>query len=111
MNYIFLYTGVAGDGRVDRQTWKTMQLIMGDSQKFCEFMNNYEWRKGLSEDVLNSVVGFFAPGEEVPEQISKSSGKLSVMQSSSPDRRGIYFVLGYLLFKVILNQNSIFQQI
>ena len=39
---------------------------MQDTQKFCEFMNNYNWCEGLPQDVLNTVLSFFAPGEEIP---------------------------------------------
>ena len=58
--------GVASDGKVDRNTWKTIQLIMQDSQKFCEMMNGHDWSHGVSDDILRTVISFFAPGEEFP---------------------------------------------
>ena len=54
------------DGRVDKATWKSIQLIMQDTPKFCEHMNNYNWCEGLPQDVLNTVLCSFAPGEEIP---------------------------------------------
>lgn len=66
INSLFVITLSGPDGRVDKTVWKTIQLIMQDSQKFCEFMNNYNWCKGVSNDVLHTVVMFFAPGEEIP---------------------------------------------
>ena len=39
---------------------------MQDSQKFCEMMNGYDWSTGVSEDILRTVISFFAPGEEFP---------------------------------------------
>lgn len=57
---------ISKDGKVDRKIWKTIQQIMQDSQKFCELMNTYNWCEGVSDDVMNTVVSFFAPGEEIP---------------------------------------------
>lgn len=61
-----LYLAISKDGKVDRKIWKTIQQIMQDSQKFCELMNTYNWCEGVSDDVMNTVVSFFAPGEEIP---------------------------------------------
>ena len=71
---------IVNEGKIDKSTWKTIQLIMQDSQKFCEYMNNYNWCEGLPSDVLATVVAFFAPGEEVP----LSSRSLSVL----PNQKG-----------------------
>ena len=57
---------MSSDGKVDRSTWKSIQLIMQDSQKFCETMNGHDWSKGVSDDILRTVISFFAPGEEFP---------------------------------------------
>ena len=50
---------------------------MQDTQKFCEHMNNYNWCEGLPHDVLNTVLSFFAPGEEIPMG-SRSQSNLSL---------------------------------
>ena len=29
-------------------------------------MNNHDWSSGVSDDILRTVISFFAPGEEFP---------------------------------------------
>ena len=59
------FPGLTPDGRyVDKNAWKAIQVIMNDSQKFSEHVNNLKWENGLSDEILKTVVGFFAPAEE-----------------------------------------------
>jgi hypothetical protein len=51
------------DGKMDRQTWKAIQMIMGDSQKFADALHGVSWREGLSDDIARSVEPFFAKNE------------------------------------------------
>ena len=58
---------MTADGRsVDKGTWKNIQVIMNDTAKFSEALSNKQWHLGVPDDVLKTVIAFFAPGEEVP---------------------------------------------
>ena len=48
---------------MDRQTWKAIQLIMSDSQKFADALHGVSWEEGLSDDIVRSVEPFFAKNE------------------------------------------------
>ena len=48
---------------MDRQTWKAIQLIMSDSQKFAEALHGVSWEEGLSDDIVRSLEPFFAKNE------------------------------------------------
>ena len=52
--------GVNAEGKVDRPTWKAVQQIMNDSQKFVESLHNVPWKDGLPEDILKGVQSFLA---------------------------------------------------
>ena len=51
---------MSADGKVDRPTWKVMQQIMNDSQKFVDSLHNIPWKNGLSDDIFKGVQSFFA---------------------------------------------------
>ena len=69
---MYFHIGVTADGKVDRNTWKSIQVIMNDTKEFADTLNNMNWGDGISEDVLQAVLSFFAPGEEVPSEGSSS---------------------------------------
>lgn len=54
---------MSSDGKMDRQTWKAIQLIMSDSQKFAEALHGVSWEEGLSDDIVRSLEPFFAKNE------------------------------------------------
>ena len=56
---------------------------MQDTQKFCEHMNNYNWCEGLPLDVLNTVLSYFAPGEEIPMSSRTAQTNLSTSQKGT----------------------------
>jgi hypothetical protein len=55
--------GFSSDGKIDRPTWKAIQMVMSDSQKFADALHNVSWREGLSDDVVRNVEPFFAKNE------------------------------------------------
>ena len=83
--FVFPPTGLTPDGRsVDKSTWKTIQVIMNDTQKFSELINNLQWNHGISDDILKTVVAFFAPTEDA------ARGPLPrISQSSTPSMRAV----------------------
>eukprot|EP00794_Sanderia_malayensis_P000407 gene407-1042_t len=90
--------GLTSDGRnVDKNTWKTIQNIMNDSQKFAESLNNQQWEQGISDEVLKTVVSFFAPGEERPfvpgpkasVPSTPTSKYSSPQRTNSPDKKNL----------------------
>lgn len=48
------------EGKIDRSTWKAIQQVMNDSQKFVELLHAISWKEGLSEDILKGVQSFLA---------------------------------------------------
>ena len=48
------------EGKVDRPTWKAIQQVMNDSQRFVESLHNISWKEGLSEEILKGVQSFLA---------------------------------------------------
>lgn len=61
--------GVSADGKVDRTSWKTIQQIMNDSQKFVDSLHHVSWKNGLNDDILSGVQSFF---------VTNSDGELGV---------------------------------
>lgn len=55
--------GISSDGKMDRQTWKAIQTIISDSQKFADALHGINWREGLSDSIVNSIEPFFAKNE------------------------------------------------
>jgi hypothetical protein len=47
-------------------------------------MNNYNWCEGLPTDTFNTVLSFFAPGEEIP--LSSRS-----QQNTLQQQKGLHF--------------------
>ena len=85
---MFVLTGLTEDGRsVDKKTWKTIQVIMNDTQKFSEVINNLRWDRGLSEDILKTIVSFFAPTETVVHGIAVP--KISISNIPSPKHSAV----------------------
>lgn len=65
MSFSFcLVTGILNDGKIERSTWKSIQQIMNDSQKFTEALHNLSWREGLPDDIVAGVQPFFARNKE-----------------------------------------------
>ncbi|CAH1799095.1 unnamed protein product [Owenia fusiformis] len=50
--------------RVDRNTWKAMQITMADSQKFVDMMHNVPWEDGLSKNVIAAIESFLAKSKD-----------------------------------------------
>ena len=85
---MFVLTGLTEDGRgVDKKTWKTIQVIMNDTQKFSEVINNLRWDKGLSEDIMKTIVSFFAPTETAVHGMTVP--KISVSNIPSPKHSAV----------------------
>lgn len=57
---LFSYLGVNAEGKVDRPTWKAIQQVMNDSQKFLDNLHNVPWKEGLPDDILKGVQSFLA---------------------------------------------------
>jgi hypothetical protein len=74
-DYIFL--GLSSDGKMDRHTWKAIQMIMSDSQKFSDALHGVSWQEGLYEDIVRSVEPFFAKNElgELGQPLQENTGK------------------------------------
>lgn len=56
---------------------------MNDTQKFSEHINNLHWDHGISDDILKTVVSFFAPTEETVRGLGP---KMSLQ--SGPNMKG-----------------------
>lgn len=54
------YLGVNAEGKVDRPTWKAIQQVMNDSQKFVDSLHHVPWKEGLPDDILKGVQSFLA---------------------------------------------------
>ena len=67
---------------------------MNDTQKFSEHIDNLQWDSGISDDVLKTVVSFFAPAEETPRRLKNSrqtgSGAKTTDPSKSPSSGMIF---------------------
>lgn len=66
---MILYSGVSSDGKVDRASWKAIQQIMNDSQRFVESLHNVNSKEGLPDDILSGVQSFL---------VTSSGGELGV---------------------------------
>ena len=60
---------MSNEGKVDRASWKAIQQIMNDSQKFVESLHNISWKEGLSDEILSGVQSFL---------VTSSGGELGV---------------------------------
>ena len=53
--------------RIDKEHWNTIQLAIGDSQRFLDLLNGLKWEDGLSTDAVNLILSMLAvPGRNVP---------------------------------------------
>lgn len=59
-----MVTGIGNDGKIERSTWKGIQQIMNDSQKFTEALHNVSWHEGLPDDIVAGIQPFFARNKE-----------------------------------------------
>ena len=91
--YSFTLTGVTGEGKVDRPTWKAIQQVMNDSQKFVESLHTISWKEGLSEDILKGVQSFLAAsngGDVNDSDLGTAAPGLSASTyQSSPGRTSV----------------------
>lgn len=82
--------GVNAEGKVDRSTWKAIQQIMNDSQKFVESLHHVPWKEGLPDDILKGVQSFLATssGGEVSDSDLRTAapGASASTYQSSPGR-------------------------
>lgn len=60
---------MSSEGKVDRASWKAIQQIMNDSQKFVESMHSMNRKEGLPDDILSGVQSFL---------VTSSGGELGV---------------------------------
>ena len=78
------------EGKVDRSTWKAIQQIMNDSQKFVESLHHVPWKEGLPDDILKGVQSFLATssGGEVSDSDLRTAapGASASTYQSSPGR-------------------------
>ena len=72
-------SGILSDGKIDRQTWKAIQMVMADSQKFTDALHGVSWRDGLSDDIVRSVEPFFAKNElgELGQPLQENTAKVA----------------------------------
>jgi len=86
-------TGVNAEGKVDRPTWKAIQQVMNDSQKFVESLHTISWKEGLSEDILKGVQSFLAAsngGDVNDSDLGTAAPGLSASTyQSSPGRASV----------------------
>lgn len=61
---ISLVTGKEMQEKVERQSWKSLQLTMNDSAKFVDMLHNVPWEDGLPLDVVDAVEGYLASSRE-----------------------------------------------
>lgn len=91
--YSFPLTGVNAEGKVDRPTWKAIQQVMNDSQKFVESLHTISWKEGLSEDILKGVQSFLAAsngGDVNDSDLGTAAPGLSASTyQSSPGRASV----------------------
>ena len=59
---------------------------MNDTQKFSEHIENLQWDSGISDDVLKTVVSFFAPAEETPRRLKNPRQPGSGAKATDPSR-------------------------
>lgn len=85
--------GVNAEGKVDRPTWKAIQQVMNDSQKFVESLHTISWKEGLSEDILKGVQSFLAAsngGDVNDSDLGTAAPGLSASTyQSSPGRASV----------------------
>ena len=62
---------------MDRATWKAIQMIMSDSQKFTEALHGVSWQEGLSDEIVRNLEPFFSKNElgELGKPLSEKTGK------------------------------------
>ena len=81
------------EGKVDRPTWKAIQQVMNDSQKFVESLHTISWKEGLSEDILKGVQSFLAAsngGDVNDSDLGTAAPGLSASTyQSSPGRASV----------------------
>lgn len=91
--YSLPFLGVSADGKVDRPTWKAIQQVMNDSQKFVESLHHVPWKEGLPEDILKGVQSFLAAsnGGDVSESDlgAAAPGASASTYQSSPGRGSV----------------------
>lgn len=91
--FLFSIAGVNAEGKVDRSTWKTIQQVMNDSQKFVESLHHISWKEGLPDDILKGVQSFLAAssGGDVTDSDLRTAapGASASTYQSSPGRTSV----------------------
>lgn len=53
--------------KLDKEHWSSIQIAIGDSQRFLDLLNGLKWKDGLSADAVNLIISKLAiPGKNVP---------------------------------------------
>ncbi|EDO44670.1 predicted protein, partial [Nematostella vectensis] len=76
-------SGVNAEGKVDRASWKSIQQIMNDSQRFVETLHHLNWKEGLSSEILRGVQSFFVTSSEGNLGVTDDLGSAAAGASAS----------------------------
>ncbi|XP_048577711.1 dynein axonemal heavy chain 8 isoform X3 [Nematostella vectensis] len=77
------FYGVNSEGKVDRASWKSIQQIMNDSQRFVETLHHLNWKEGLSSEILRGVQSFFVTSSEGNLGVTDDLGSAAAGASAS----------------------------
>lgn len=55
----------SGSRRLNKEQWSKIQLAIGDSQRFLDFLHSLSWEEGLSQDVIQTVESQLATSHNV----------------------------------------------
>lgn len=85
----------ANTAEMEKEQWNSIQIAIGDSQKFMDMLKNLKWEEGLSTDAVNLILSKLAvPGRNVPLSNSKTKvdGSDERFLSSAVDKQSFITV-------------------